>query len=73
MARPSKYTAEFRRRAVEEVLDRDAVTEVARALSITTPETLRRWAIQARIDRGFVKGPTTDESGGDQGVAQGGS
>ena len=62
MARPSKYTAEFRRRAVEEVLDRQrSVTEVARSLAITTPETLRRWVVQARIDRGLVKGPTTDE------------
>ena len=62
MARPSKYTAEFRRRAVEEVLDRErTVTEVARALSITTPETLRRWVVQARIDRGLVTGPTTVE------------
>ena len=62
MARPSKYTAEFRRRAVEEVLDRDRkVTDVARALSITTPETLRRWVVQARIDRGTVTGPTTEE------------
>ena len=62
MARPSKYTPEFRRRAVEEVLDRErTVTEVAQALSITSPETLRRWVIQARIDRGLVKGPTTEE------------
>lgn len=62
MARPSKYTSEFRRRAVEEVLDRNrTVVEVARSLSITTPETLRRWVIQARIDRGLVVGPTTDE------------
>ena len=62
MAPPSKYTPEFRRRAIEEVLDRErTVTEVARALSITTPETLRRWVVQARIDRGFVVGPTTEE------------
>jgi len=62
MARPSKYTPELRRRAVEEVLDRDrTVTEVARSLSITTPETLRRWVIQAKKDRGLVKGPTTEE------------
>ena len=62
MARPSKYTPEFRRRAVDEVLDRDRkVVEVARSLAITTPETLRRWVVQARIDRGLVQGPTTEE------------
>lgn len=62
MARPSKYTPEFRRRAVEEVLDRDRkVAEVAKALAITTPETLRRWVVQARIDRGLATGPTTAE------------
>jgi transposase len=62
MARPSKYTAEFRRRAVEEVLGRGrTVTEVAGSLAMTTPETLRRWVVQARIDRGLVVGPTTEE------------
>lgn len=55
MARPSKYTPELRRRAVEEVLHRDrTVTEVARSLSIATPETLRRWVIQAKKDRGLA-------------------
>jgi transposase-like protein len=62
MARPSKYTPELRRRAVEEVLDRGRkVTDVAKSLSITTPETLRRWVAQAKIDRGLVAGPTTEE------------
>ena len=62
MGRPSKYTPEFRRRAIEEVLERNrSVTEVAHSLSITTPETLRRWVIRARIDRGLVVGPTTQE------------
>ena len=62
MGRLSKYTPEFRRRAIEEVLDRNrTVTEVAHSLSITTPETLRRWVIQARVDRGLVVGPTTQE------------
>lgn len=62
MARPSKYTAEFRRRAVKEVLGRGrTVTEVAGSLSMTTPETLRRWMVQARVDRGLVVGPTTEE------------
>jgi transposase-like protein len=62
MARPSKYTPELRRRAVEEVLDRGrTVTEVANSLSITTPETLRRWVVQAKKDRGLITGPTTEE------------
>ena len=62
MARPSKYTPELRRRAVEEVIDRDRkVVEVAASLGITTPETLRRWVAQARIDRGLVPGHTTVE------------
>ena len=62
MARPSKYTPEFRRRAIEEVLDRGRmVTEVAASLSITSPETLRRWVIQAKKDRGLITGPTTEE------------
>lgn len=62
MARPSKYTPELRRRAVEEILDRDRkIVEVAASLGITTPETLRKWVKQARIDRGLVVGPTTDE------------
>ena len=62
MARPSKYTPELRRRAVEEVLDRGRkVTEVAQSLSINTPETLRRWVAQAKIDRSLVAGPTTEE------------
>ena len=58
MARPSKYTPELRRRAIEEVIDRDRkVGEVAASLGIATPETLRRWVVQARIDRGLVPGP----------------
>ena len=62
MARPSKYTPELRRRAVEEVIDRDRrIVEVAASLGIATPDTLRRWVIQARVDRGLVPGPTTVE------------
>jgi len=37
------------------------VTEVARSLGIATPESVRRWVIQARIDRGLDSGPTTEE------------
>jgi transposase-like protein len=52
--RPRKYSDELRRRAVDEVRDRDRkVPEVAKQLAIATPETLRRWVIQARIDRGL--------------------
>lgn len=62
MARLSKYRHEFRRRAIEEVLDRGrTVTEVAMSLSITTPATLRRWVVLAKIDRGLVTGPATEE------------
>ena len=62
MARPRKYSDELRRRAIDEVLERDRkVPEVAKQLGITTPETLRRWVVQARIDRGLVTGPTTEE------------
>jgi transposase len=62
MGRPRKYSDELRRRAVDEVLERDRkVPEVAKQLGIATPETLRRWVIQARIDRGLVTGPTTEE------------
>ena len=59
MARPRKYSDELRRRAIDE-RDRK-VPDVAKQLGITTPETLRRWVVQARIDRGLVTGPTTEE------------
>ena len=62
MGRPRKYSDELRRRAIDEVLERDRkVPEVAKQLGIATPETLRRWVIQARIDRGLETGPTTEE------------
>ena len=62
MGRPRKYSDELRRRAVDEVLERDRkVPEVAKQLGIATPETLRRWVVRARIDRGLVTGPTTEE------------
>ena len=62
MGRPRKYSDELRRRAIDEVLERDRkVPDVAKQLGITTPETLRRWVVQARIDRGLVTGPTTEE------------
>ena len=62
MGRPSKYTPELRRRAVGEVLDHGRpIPAVAGALGIKTPETLRRWVVQEKIDRGLVTGPTTEE------------
>ena len=62
MGRPRKYSDEFRRRAIDEVLERDRkVPEVAKQLGVTTPETLRRWVVQARVDRGLTVGPSTEE------------
>jgi transposase len=62
MGRPRKYSDELRRRAVDEVLERDRkVPDVAKTLGIASPETLRRWVVQARVDRGLKAGPTTEE------------
>ena len=73
MGRPRKYSDELRRRAIDEVLERDRkVPEVAKQLGITTPETLRRWVVQARIDRGSGDRPDERGAGRDQGAAPGG-
>lgn len=62
MGRPSKYSPELRRRAIEEVIDRDRkLVDVARDLGIGSPETVRNWVKQARRDRGLESGPTTEE------------
>lgn len=62
MGRPSKYSPELRRRAVDEVIERDRkIPDVARQLGIGSPETLRNWVKQARVDRGLEVGPTTEE------------
>lgn len=63
MGRPRKYSEELRRRAVDEVLERDRkINEVARDLGIISPETLRNWVKQARTDRGLAAGQTTEDS-----------
>ena len=62
MGRSRKYSDELRRRAIDEVIERDRkVPEVAKQLGITSPAPLRRWVVQARVDRGLVTGPTTEE------------
>ena len=62
MGRPKTYSDELRRRAVDEVLERDRkVPEVAKQLGIRSAETLRRWVKQAEVDRGLKTGPTTEE------------
>jgi transposase len=62
MARPKKYSDEFRRRAVDEVLERGRkIPEVAGQLGITSPETLRRWVRQAEADRGLRQAPSAEE------------
>jgi transposase len=62
MGRPSKYSDELRRRAIEEVIDRGRkIPDVARDLGIGSPEKLRGWVKQTRVDRGLEVGPTTEE------------
>ena len=62
MGRPAKYSPELRRRAIAEVIERGRnITEVSRELGIVSPESLRRWVKQARIDAGLETGPSTEE------------
>jgi transposase len=69
MARPSRYSAEFRARAMRLVAearpDHDtewaAITSVAHKLGVSS-ETLRKWIRQTEVDAGQRPGVTSDES-----------
>ena len=64
-----RYPPELRERAIRMVLEsfdrgdqrQGLVTRIARQLDIG-PESLRRWVIQAEIDRGQRAGTTSDEA-----------
>lgn len=69
MARPSRYSADFRAsalRLVEEVRPEHntewaAITSVAHKLDVSS-ETVRKWLRQAQVDDGRQPGTTSDES-----------
>ena len=62
MSRPRKYSDELRRRAVDEVIERQRpIPTVARDLGIGSAETVRKWVRQVERDRGLTPGPTSEE------------
>jgi transposase len=69
MARPTKYSAEMRQRAVRLVIESKeqypsewaAMTSIAAKLGIRNAETLRKWVRQAEVDGGTRPGRTSDE------------
>jgi len=69
MGRPSKYSQEFRERAVRLVLEQrdeypsefEAIRSVATKLGVGSPETLRKWLRRAEVDSGVRPGLTTAE------------
>ena len=61
MGRPSKYPIEFRENAVRLVLDADrTIRDVAESLGMNT-ETLRKWVVKERVERGLIDGVTRAE------------
>ena len=69
MARPSKYPAELRERAVRLVFDSkqdyssefEAIRSITAKLGIGSPETLRKWIRRAEVDGGTRPGKTSQE------------
>jgi transposase len=69
MARPSKYPAELRERAVRMVIESradygseyQAIRSIAAKLGITSAESLRKWLRQAEVDGGARPGRTSSE------------
>ena len=69
MARPSRYSSEFRDRAVRLVAEARpehdtewaAITSVAHKLGVSS-ETLRKWIRRAEVDAGRRPGISTEES-----------
>src|SRR3954468_6034066 len=69
MARPSKYLAAGRERAVRLALESkseypsefEAIRSIAAKLGIGSPETLRKWVRRAEIDGGQRPGKTSDD------------
>lgn len=69
MARPSKYPAELRERAVRLVVESkgeypsefEAIRSIAGKLGIGSTETLRKWVRRAEIDGGQRPGKTSED------------
>lgn len=69
MARPSKYPAELRERAVRLVVESkgeypsefEAIRSIAAKLGIGSTETLRKWVRRAEIDGGQRPGKTSED------------